>query len=320
MMRKILTIGMIVMAAVILSAEYATASTVAQVQLLPGNTPGQTLDQNAIISAILTTPGATNGFTQTTQRWIFLVDDGTGSMDIFNPLSTFPAGYTPTIGDKITLTGRNNPFSGIPEMDTLTAISKVSSGNPVPNPLLKTISDVAGYTTAPAVGSPYPDFAGRLVTFNNLTLTGASGTFGTANITLTGTDTAANKLAVFYNPTTYSLPNANLFGKSVPTDPQNVTGIIQIFNNLPELIVMSMSPFVAPPPVGSVYWFPNGPTGAPGGAGTWNNSNTNWNTNSAGGAATAVAFSAGNYANFGGAAGGAVTVAAVGVTTRGKDV
>ena len=83
---------------------------------------------------------------------------------------------------------------------------------------------------------------------------------------------------------------------------------------------MSMTPFIAPPPVGSVYWFPNGPTGAPGGAGTWNNTNTNWNTNSAGGAATAVSFSAANYANFGGAAGGAVTIAAGGVTTNGMEI
>ena len=144
--------------------------------------------------------------------------------------------------------------------------------------------------------------------------------FGTANIALTGTDPTANKLAVFYNPTTYSIPNANFFGTTIPTDPVNVTGLIQIFNNAPEMIVISMTPFIAPPPVGSVFWYPNGPTGAPGGAGTWNNTNTNWNTNSAGGAATAVAFSAANYANFGGATGGTVTVAAGGVTTNGMEI
>ena len=205
-------------------------------------------------------------------------------------------------------------------MATLTALTKVSSGNPIPNPLVKTIPDLAGYTTAPATG-PYPDFAGHLVTVNDLTLSGASGVFGTANIALTGTDPTANKLAVFYNPTTYSIPNANFFGTTIPTDPVNVTGLIQIFSGAPELIVMSMTPFVAPPPVGSVFWYPNGPTGAPGGAGTWNNSNTNWNTNSCrrsrnGGGVQlrritriSVVLRA-----------GAVTVAAGGVTTNGMEI
>ncbi len=63
-------------------------------------------------------------------------------------------------------------------MASPTALTKVSSGNPVPNPLVKTIPHLAGYTTAPATGSPYPDFAGHLVTVNDLTLSGASGVFG----------------------------------------------------------------------------------------------------------------------------------------------
>jgi fibronectin-binding autotransporter adhesin len=306
------------LAMIFVGADNASSSTVAQVEATPLNTPGQTLDQGPVITAVLSTPNPTNGLTLT--RWIFLVDDGTGSMDVFNAASSAVfTGYTPTAGDKLTLTGTNSPFSGIPELATLTALTKVSSGNPIPNPLVKTIPDLAGYTTAPATG-PYPDFAGHLVTVNDLTLSGASGVFGTANIALTGTDPTANKLAVFYNPTTYSIPNANFFGTTIPTDPVNVTGVIQIFSGAPELIVISMTPFVAPPPVGSVFWYPNGPTGAPGGAGTWNNTNTNWNTNSAGGAATAVAFSAANYANFGGAAGGTVTVAAGGVATNGMEI
>ena len=108
------------------------ASTIAQVQLTASGTTGQTLDQNAIISAVLSTPNPTNGVTLT--RWIFLVDDGTGSMDIFNAASSAVfSGYTPTVGDKITLTGTNSPFNGIPELATLTALTKVSSGNPVPS-------------------------------------------------------------------------------------------------------------------------------------------------------------------------------------------
>jgi len=69
----------------------------------------------------------TNGVTTT--RFIFLVDDGTGSMDIFATPSggTLAGGYVPAVGDNLTMSGPFSPFSGIPEMGTPTAITKNSS-------------------------------------------------------------------------------------------------------------------------------------------------------------------------------------------------
>ena len=197
-----------------------------------------TLDQNPVVSAILSTPNPTNGLTLT--RWIFLVDDGTGSMDIFNT-APLPGSYTPTVGDKLTIAGTNSPFSGIPELATLTALTKVSSGNPVPLPLIETIPQLAGYTAAPAAGSPFPSFAGHLVTINNVTVSGAAGNFGIANIAMTIADSANNQMALFYNPTTYSIANANLFGSPIPTGHVNATGIVEVFNGAPELIVTSIA-------------------------------------------------------------------------------
>ncbi len=92
-----------------------------------------TLDQNPVVSTVLSTPTSTNGLATT--RYIFLVDDGTGSMDVFGqPLAAaqLPGGYVPVAGDALTISAPNSPFNGIPELGSPTAITKNSSGNPTP--------------------------------------------------------------------------------------------------------------------------------------------------------------------------------------------
>ena len=151
MIHRIFTCGALVLATILAIASRVDASTIAQVEATANGTAGQTLDQGPIITAVLSTPNPTNGVTLT--RWIFLVDDGTGSMDIFNAASSAVfSGYTPTVGDKLTLTGTNSPFNGIPEMASLTALTKISSGNPVSSPLVETIPVLTAYSTPPATG------------------------------------------------------------------------------------------------------------------------------------------------------------------------
>ena len=154
----------------------------------------------------------------------------------------------------------------------MTAISKVSSGNPVPNPLLKTISDVAWLHVRPrAAGCRIQTLpAQSLVTFNNLTLTGASGTFGTANITLTGTDSAANKLTDFLQPHNLFPSECNAVGNSVPTrSPKRDWHLCRYATTCRNCQPTSnVAIRRAMPPVGAVYWFPNGSAAGLGGAGT----------------------------------------------------
>src|SRR5262249_6559987 len=145
-----------------------------------------------------------------------------------------PGGYIPTAGDALTISGTNSPFNGIPEMASLTAITKNSSGNPTPSPLLETIPAMAGYTSPPPVGTPYPSFAGHLVTIPNVTISSATtGNYGAANVVVTLTDSSSNTMAGFYNPTTYALANQNLFATPIAKGPVNATGLIQIFQGAP---------------------------------------------------------------------------------------
>ncbi len=245
--KRLLAAAALVSAAVGFGAGVAKASTIAAAQLTASGT-AVTLDQSPVVSAVLSTPSTTNGVTTT--RYIFLVDDGTASMDVFGPTASSGAlvgGYVPAAGDGLTIAGPFSPFNGIPEMGTPTAITKNSSGNAIPAPLIETIPGVAGYTTQPPAGTAYPSFAGHLVTFNNVTISSAvTGNYGTANVSVTLTDGSSNTLTGFYNPTTYALGNQNLFGTPIATGPVNATGLLQLFSGAPELLLMSLTPVPEP--------------------------------------------------------------------------
>ncbi len=138
--------------------------------------------------------------------------------------------------------------TAIPEMGTPTAITKISSGNPVPAPLVQTIPSMAGYTTQPTAGNPFPSFAGHLVTVQNVMISSLiTGNYGTANVSVTLTDGASQSADRFYNRRRYSLPNQNLFGTPIARGPVDVTGVIQLFSNVPELLIMSITPSVPEP-------------------------------------------------------------------------
>ena len=64
----------------LLPATRVEAASVAQFEALASGTVG-TLDQNPVISAILSQPGTVNGFTYS--NWAVLLNDGTGSIDLF---------------------------------------------------------------------------------------------------------------------------------------------------------------------------------------------------------------------------------------------
>ncbi|MGA2498621.1 MAG: IPT/TIG domain-containing protein, partial [Tepidisphaeraceae bacterium] len=208
-----------------------------------------TLDDNPVITAILSQPGTFNGRTYAT-NWAFLVNDGTGSVDVYGAL---PSGstYLPTVGDAITVSGTWSPYNQIPELASITAISKVSSGNPVPTPLAETISDV-NQTYLP------PNIAGYLVTLQGVSISGISGTFGIANLTGTITDTAGNSMVLYYYPTSYSTSNVNLFGQAIPTVLENITGIVSVSTNTTtgistaQFTPMSMTPSNIAPTVSSL--------------------------------------------------------------------
>ncbi len=82
---------------------------VAQAEALSSGTVA-TITSNPVITKILSVGGSSvNGLTYAS--WSFTVDDGTGSAVIFGPL---PAGFTPVVGNTISVTGTWSRHRGCP--------------------------------------------------------------------------------------------------------------------------------------------------------------------------------------------------------------
>ncbi len=193
-------------------------------------TTGVSITSDPVITAILSQAGVTDG--KTYSSWSFLVNDGTGSMDVFGAL---PSGYTPAVGDAISVTGKYSPYNQIPELTTNApfSISQVSSGNTVPAIGVNTVQNL-NVDTLPL------SIAGYEWTVDNATL-GSFTTFGTANQTGTITDSTGS-MTMYYWESSYSMALQNLDGMT-PQAGQlyDVTGFMDVYNSSsPEFIPISI--------------------------------------------------------------------------------
>jgi hypothetical protein len=178
-----------------------------------------------VVSAVLSQPGAVDGYTYTT--YSFLAQDSTGSLDIFSPLTGL--GYTPTAGDAISVSGTYSPFHQIPEIATITSISLHSTGNAVSSPGVFTIPTLTASGTGPIPQS----IAGHLVTLDNVSLytdsaatIPVSGNFAThANVALYAKDGSGNIMEVYDWASSYSTCGA-LGGTPIPTGLIDITGFL----------------------------------------------------------------------------------------------
>lgn len=201
------------------------------------NTTGVTINDDPIVTAILSQPGTYNGKTYTS--WAFLANDGAGSMEIYG--ASLPGGYTPTVGDSITPTGEYSPYHQIPELETLTGLTLNSSGNSIPSLGTATIPQLNVATL------PY-SLAGYLVNVDDVTLSGFSGSFGTANLTGTVTDAGNNSMTLYYWPTSYSVANVNLDGFTpIAGQEYDIMGFDSVYNGSAEFTPIAITAVVPEP-------------------------------------------------------------------------
>lgn len=273
---------------VAMGARYAVADTI---QDILDNDGSQTVSiggtPSATITYVLSQAGtSSDGYTYT--NWAFLVNDGSGTSELPSPQSYsaevfghMPTSntYTPTAGDVITATGLYSPFDAIPEVESLTAISKVGSGGTSPAPFKTTVEDInnvfndcetnpnGGFTSPIPV--PDPVFSGGLVTggddysllgqlieLDNVTLsakgttaaTGGTGVFPThSNTTLLITDASSNTCTLFQYASSYS--QSGLLGGTSEDLGQTVdlVGFMDVFTSGPEFVPISIT--AVPEPV-----------------------------------------------------------------------
>lgn len=198
----------------------------ADIATIEGQSSGAlvTLDSGPVVTAILSQPGTTGGHTYT--GWSFLVQDSTGSLDIFaSAASLTTLGYTPAVGDSLNIAGSYSPFHQIPEIATLTAISKVGSGVPG-SPVVQTIPNL-NVATLPFT------IAGQLIQLKNVTISGGPATFPDytgGNVSYTITDSDNNSMVLYDWVTSYSTA-ASMGGTTVPTGPVDIIGFDSVFTS-----------------------------------------------------------------------------------------
>lgn len=107
----------------------------------------------------------------------YFIDDGTGGIDVFHAGSTTPV---LNLGDEVTVTGVISQFNGLTEIVPAAEsdIVLVSTGNPVPSPIILTIGQ---YFADPEA------YESRLIGFMNLSKAGGTWPSG-ANSTIQMTD------------------------------------------------------------------------------------------------------------------------------------
>ncbi len=181
-----------------------------------------------IVSAILSQPGTVGTHTYTS--WSFLAADSTGSIDMYGSL---PGAYTPQVGDGISLTGTYSPYHQIPEINAISAITQMSTGNALPATNAYSVADLTASTNISQ------NVAGHLIEVTNVTLytdAGAtmpvSGNFADGNTTLYAKDGNGNILEVYVWVTSYSTCAA-FVGTPIPTGHVTVLGFVSQFSTFP---------------------------------------------------------------------------------------
>jgi len=226
-MKKYILLSSLIASTVALSASNALADDAATIYTYPTGTAVTWDDasgQFPVINAILSQAGAVSG-THTYTTWSFLGVDGDGSLDVFGSLSGL--GYTPTVGDAISVSGTYSPFHQIPEIGTITAITLQSSGNTPAAPKVLTIPTLNVATLPQGV-------AGHLIEVNNVTISGGGAyssvfpTYANGNVSYTMTDGGGNSMVLYDWVTSYSTCAA-FGGDLVPTGPVDVIGFDSVF-------------------------------------------------------------------------------------------
>ncbi len=194
-------------------AESVTASTIAQIEAMPNGTT-VTVDDNPVITAIINVYGTTIGSWTDSSGNFFLMQDGTGSIEVNGGYPSMWGGYAPALGDTVSVTAKFSNAGGRVVLSSETALAKTGTAA-VPDPEIVTIPQL--------LQSPLPftiaTYAVELtnVRFQQTGYFPAVGVSGTYNIT-DGTNSMQLALSGSYTSSVV------LDGTPIPTGPVNIEG------------------------------------------------------------------------------------------------
>ncbi len=172
------------------------------------------------VAGLVTMPDGVRSLTNTEVA----IQDSSGGIVLFH--SGGLPGATFNLGDSVSVQGLLTHFNGLAELTTLSNFVKLSTGNPLPEPLVLTCNQVA---TSFLVSSPdsFPDYnEGRLIRIDNVTVVAGAwpSPCAGANVSLTIQD-ASGTCLLFIDK------DSQVCGSPNPSGPFDVIGILSQFDN-----------------------------------------------------------------------------------------
>jgi hypothetical protein len=205
-----------------------------------------TLDSAPVITFIGSQPGTFGGHTYTS--WGIFAQDTTGAIDLFGALPAGTTEPTPTVGDAVNAAGTYSPFHQVPELATMTSLTQVSTGNPVPTPPVFTIPQLTNSLTIPQNAAGYVFQLQNVTIYTDSSATiPVSGNFTAANVAYYVKDISGNIMELYFWYTSYSTDGA-MVGTPIPTGAVNITGFASQSGTFPvEMTPLAFSAVVPEP-------------------------------------------------------------------------
>jgi len=198
-------------------------------------------DADATVEAILSQPGTFGGHSYT--YWEVLITDASGGIETdFSSTSLSGLGWTPAVGQNVSVSATWNPYHSVPELVTATAATVGPNATPFTAVGVQGNQIDGMYAQATTIPSAIANngynkylpisqgLEGYIVEIPNVTILGqgALTIFPTTNETMYINDTAGNSMTMYYWYTSYSC-DGQLEGSTIPTGAVNVFGFLSSY-------------------------------------------------------------------------------------------
>jgi len=200
-------------------------------------------DADAIVDTIMSQPGTygTHSYTY----WEVLIGDASGSLETdFSSASLASLGWTPTVGQNVTVSATYNPYHAVPEIVSASAATVLNTGQPQWNGGSQIVTIPQALAQPFNSGSPYlpmpQSMEGYLVEIQNVTISSAGGlttwpatNSGTAVLpNLYLTDSGNHSLTMYFWWSSYSC-DGMLVGSPIPDNSgQTYNGTFNVWGML----------------------------------------------------------------------------------------
>lgn len=224
----------------------ALADSAAQIEATTGAvTYDNASGEYPVISSILSSPGVVDGYTF--KNYVFQAQDSTGSLEMYmSSTATYtPTGYTPNVGDTVSVTGTYGAYDGFPELESPGSVTYQGAGT-APGATVVTIPEIN--QTSTMANGLLNQYSGYYIQLDNVTITGAPAAFPTHATGTYGVTDGVNSMVLYFWASSYS-STAAYGGTTVPTGEVDMDGFVDFYagSSEAEFVPTTITPVASVP-------------------------------------------------------------------------